>query len=63
MLDVTGDGLPDVLVTEDDTLTFYPSLGTAGFDRGYRVPLPTDEDRGPRGGVRRPDEPPCWWPT
>lgn len=55
MVDVTGDGRPDLLVTEADALTFYPSLGTDGFDRGYRVPLPTDEDRAPRVVFADPD--------
>ena len=47
-VDLTGDGRADVLVTEDDVYSFYPSLGEAGFDTVERVQTPWDEERGPR---------------
>lgn len=47
-VDVTGDGIADILVTEDDAFTWHPSLLAEGFGRGRRVPVPTDEERGPR---------------
>ena len=47
-VDLTGDGRADVLITEDDVYSFYPSLGEAGFDTVERVPTPWDEERGPR---------------
>ncbi len=33
LVDLTGDGLADVLVLRGDTLTWHHSLGEAGFDR------------------------------
>jgi YD repeat-containing protein len=48
MLDLDGDGHVDVLVTENDALRWYPSLGKDGYDRPLRVPVPTNDDHGPR---------------
>ena len=31
-IDLTDDGLADILITEDGLFTFHPSLGEAGFD-------------------------------
>jgi RHS repeat-associated protein len=47
-IDLTGDGLADVLITEDDVFTFYQSLGRDGFGEQQRVYLPSDEEHGPR---------------
>jgi RHS repeat-associated protein len=47
-IDVTGDGLADVLVTEDGLFTFYSSLGASGFDVGKFVRTPWDEEKGPK---------------
>ncbi|HBB87907.1 MAG TPA: hypothetical protein DC047_09850 [Blastocatellia bacterium] len=47
-VDLTGDGRADVLITEDDVYTFYPSLGVEGFGEAERVATPWDEERGPR---------------
>jgi Salmonella virulence plasmid 65kDa B protein/Insecticide toxin TcdB middle/N-terminal region len=47
-VDLNGDGHADVLVTEDDALTWYPSLAQDGFAASSRVPKPWDEERGPR---------------
>jgi RHS repeat-associated protein len=47
-VDLTGDGLADVLVTEDDVFEFHASLGRDGFAQAQRVYLPDSEDRGPR---------------
>ncbi|MEO6599127.1 MAG: SpvB/TcaC N-terminal domain-containing protein, partial [Polyangiaceae bacterium] len=46
-MDVDGDGHADILITEDDVFTWYPSLAEAGFDGGIRVPKPRDEEQGP----------------
>ncbi len=47
-IDLTGDGLADVLVTEDGLFTFYASLGASGFDVGKFVRTPWDEEKGPK---------------
>jgi len=46
-VDLTGDGRADVLITEDEVYTFYPSLGANGFGEADRVITPRDEERGP----------------
>ena len=47
-VDLTGDGLADVLITEDDVFTWYRSLGEAGFAPSQRAPQSFDDERGPR---------------
>jgi len=47
-VDLTGDGRADVLMTEENLYTFYPSLGVDGFGEAERVFTPWDEERGPR---------------
>jgi RHS repeat-associated protein len=46
-VDLDGDGLADVLITEDDVLTWYQWQAGAGFGEVAQVPKPLDEDRGP----------------
>ncbi|NEY35145.1 toxin, partial [Streptomyces sp. PRKS01-65] len=46
-VDLDGDGLADVLVTEDDALVWYPSLGEGGFGPQRRERHAADEERGP----------------
>jgi RHS repeat-associated protein len=47
-VDLTGDGHADILIAEDHVLTWYPSLGEAGFGAAERVSQALDEERGPR---------------
>ena len=48
-VDVTGDGIADVLITEDDTFKWHPSLLNEGFGAAVRVRVPLDEEEsGPR---------------
>jgi RHS repeat-associated protein len=47
-IDLTGDGHADVLVTDDEAFTWYPSLAEDGFGRAMRVSVPVDEERGAR---------------
>ena len=47
-VDLTGDGIADVLITEDDAFTWHRSLGEQGFGPGIRVAVPLEEGRGPR---------------
>jgi RHS repeat-associated protein len=47
-IDVTGDGLADILMTEDGLFTFHASLGgDAGFDTARLVRPGWDEEKGP----------------
>lgn len=46
-VDLTGDGIADVLITEDDAFTWHRSLGDKGFGPGMRVAVPLEEGRGP----------------
>lgn len=47
-VDLTGDGHADILITEDDALTWYPSLAEDGFGSGIHLCLPLNEEQGPR---------------
>jgi RHS repeat-associated protein len=47
-LDLTGDGLADILITEADTFLWYPALGTEGYGEGVRTFTGISEDDGPR---------------
>jgi len=47
-VDLTGDGLTDILITEDGVYTLYPSLGKVGYGEARLVRTPWDEDRGPK---------------
>jgi RHS repeat-associated protein len=48
LVDLTGDGRADVLITDDEAFTWYPSLGEEGFGNPERVSQPRDEEQGPR---------------
>ena len=45
LVDLTGVGRADILVTSNEALTVYPSLGDEGFGPPVRVPLPGVTDR------------------
>jgi RHS repeat-associated protein len=47
-VDVTGDGIADVVITEDVAFRWHPSLQGAGFGSAVRIPAPSDEEKGPR---------------
>jgi RHS repeat-associated protein len=47
-VDLTGDGIADILITEDVAIRWHPSLLSRGFGHGTRIPAPHDEDEGPR---------------
>jgi RHS repeat-associated protein len=47
-IDLTGDGLPDLLIAENDALTWHASLGQTGFADAERVAQALDEEQGPR---------------
>jgi hypothetical protein len=47
-VDLNGDGLADILVTEDNIFNWYPSLSEDGFGPGENWKPPLDEEKGPR---------------
>src|SRR5262245_20919910 len=47
-VDLTGDGHADILISEDEVFTWYPSLGEEGFGPCLRVRKAFDEEKGPR---------------
>jgi RHS repeat-associated protein len=47
-IDLTGDGIADVLITENEAFTWHPSLLQEGFGPGIRVSVPLEEGKGPR---------------
>ncbi|MDQ1053858.1 hypothetical protein QE394_001786 [Arthrobacter sp. SORGH_AS 212] len=55
-VDLDGDGLADVLISEDDAYVWHVSLGEAGFGRGERLIKALDEERGPRVVFADPSE-------
>ncbi|MEU5962081.1 SpvB/TcaC N-terminal domain-containing protein [Micromonospora parva] len=48
LLDLTGDGRPDLLLTGDTVLTWHESLAEVGYGPARPALWPADEDRGPR---------------
>jgi RHS repeat-associated protein len=46
LVDLDGDGLADILVTEDDAISWHEWVGD-GFAARDRAPKPFDEERGP----------------
>ncbi len=47
LIDLTGDGKPDLLITEDHVFTWYKSQGRDGFGPARKTPKPFDEEIGP----------------
>src|SRR5262249_25345120 len=48
LVDLDGDGHADVLITDQEVFTWYPSLAEEGFGPALTVRQPRDEERGPR---------------
>ena len=48
MIDLDGDGRPDLLITEETIFRWYPSLGTRGYAPLNVVSLAPDEETSPR---------------
>lgn len=46
-VDLTGDGHADILVTEDEVLTWYPSLAEEGFGPAEKLRQVLDEEKSP----------------
>ena len=48
LVDLTGDGHADILITENEVFTWYQSLAEKGFESSTRVFQELDEEKGPR---------------
>jgi RHS repeat-associated protein len=46
-VDVTGDGLTDIVITEDLGITWYRSRSHEGYGPAVRIPAPHDDMEGP----------------
>jgi len=46
-VDLDGDGLADLLITEDQAFIWYRSLSKSGFEQAQRVAVGSDQDRAP----------------
>ena len=53
LVDLTGNGLPDLLVTEDEVFTWHASLAEEGYGPAVAVRAALDDEKGPRVRVRR----------
>ena len=47
-IDLTGDGFPDLLISEDNAFWWHASLSTEGFGPAQRVAQAFDEEKGPQ---------------
>lgn len=47
LIDLTGDGLADILITGDEAFTWYPWIPRTGFGAPQMTRRPFDEDKGP----------------
>ncbi len=48
-VDLTGDGLADILITQSDALVWLHSRGKDGYERAVRRMREVDDDKGPVG--------------
>jgi RHS repeat-associated protein len=46
-IDLSGDGRADLLITEDNALRWYPSLGEKGFEVSQTIAREIDDEKGP----------------
>ena len=46
-MDLNGDGLADLLITEDDKLRWYPGAGEKGFEVSQTVTKEIEDEKGP----------------
>ncbi|MET0476055.1 MAG: SpvB/TcaC N-terminal domain-containing protein [Mycobacterium sp.] len=56
LVDLTGDGHADILISGDDVISWYPSLAETGFGPLRRTYHSLDEDRGPRVVIADADQ-------
>lgn len=46
-VDLTGDGHADIIIFENESLIYYPSMAEEGFGPSVKVSKPHDEEHGP----------------
>jgi len=46
-IDLNGDGMPDIVLSEENVFTWYPATGTRGYGSPGRASKPFDEEKGP----------------
>jgi RHS repeat-associated protein len=54
LVDLTGDGHADLFITQGGEISWHEALADAGFGSRERVPMPADEQSGPRIVFRDP---------
>lgn len=47
-IDLTGDGIADIMVTEDNAISWFQSLGRGGYARARHAFHGTNEEKGPK---------------
>lgn len=47
MIDLDGDGMAEIVLSEEDIFVWYPALGTAGYDSPELAIRAFDEEKGP----------------
>lgn len=47
MIDLNGDGKPELVISEDNVFTWYESDGRTGFKEAQKASIPFDEETGP----------------
>ncbi|MEZ4773644.1 MAG: SpvB/TcaC N-terminal domain-containing protein [Bacteroidia bacterium] len=47
LLDLNGDGKPEIVITEEQVFTWYPSAGIRGYNAPEKTLKPFDETQGP----------------
>ena len=47
-IDLIGNGLPDIFITEDHLFTYFASLGTERYGPGFQLPQSYNEEKDPR---------------
>ncbi len=48
MIDLNGDGMPEILISEDHVFTWYASAGREGYKQAQQTEQPLDEEAGPQ---------------
>jgi RHS repeat-associated protein len=46
-IDLNGDGMPDIVLSEEQVFTWYPAAGVCGYDSPEMAPKSFDEEKGP----------------